>query len=680
MSENNTYSYTLTPDSVVFIVSPEYVYSPRAAVDIDIDGLTYSGSALSNYAFVGFTPSFGLSIDASSGVISGTLPSGEPPDPLFSSTPVSYSVTANAGLLTGTLPATCTVSNQVVYRSFLLSDSIDGTENPDLYLNDDGSFSAWTNYAQLGGTSLALKNTTIDSNVYLIGTGGPTFHRSTDGVNWVENIQFATDFSGNPEAVYSFSYSPSASTWYAVGASYSYASSIYLASLFTSSDDGLTWSLKSQTRSLPRNIIVGSASVNYVIRNGVAFGSNSGILMIGGSSRATPTSPILQRSTDEGATWSNVTSGDFNTKDVGECCDLEMSAFPWVAAGSTDYNLGNVYSEFPSVAATLKYSPTNQLGQRWFDATGTGVFTVTATRVVYDGSSNWLATGLNRVWDGSEFWSKVVTAFSYSSNGTTWSNITLPSTTFTEFSATSQMPLPEIADIWKDDSNWYVYVKIENGSTRTSKILEHSLSGDLTTGWTTKASPVTPFDGLANKYVHSIKSNYVRLGQPTTITLRFSALPPNGPTITSPTKRNYLFYQYVPISSITFTSTGSGQIYYFVDSAELPLGLTFDPLTATLSGTPMVLGQKTFSIYVKDDVGVTRVIITTNTIIPTVTRQQTSAGAWTSLIRQYTVVNAAQNSVNGRALPATEPPLGEFMSPHPPDSTSAPGDPNCRKC
>jgi hypothetical protein len=78
--------------------------------------------------------------------------------------------------------------------------------------------------------------------------------------------------------------------------------------------------------------------------------------------------------------------------------------------------------------------------------------------------------------------------------------------------------------------------------------------------------------------------------------------------------------------------------------------------------------------------GVAALPITMRTILPTVQKQQTSAGSWTSLVRQYTIVNAAQNSVNGKTLPSTEPPLGEFTRPEPPDSVSAPGNPNCQKC
>ena len=70
--------------------------------------------------------------------------------------------------------------------------------------------------------------------------------------------------------------------------------------------------------------------------------------------------------------------------------------------------------------------------------------------------------------------------------------------------------------------------------------------------------------------------------------------------------------------------------------------------------------------------------IAMRTILPTVQKQQTSAGAWTSMLRQYTVVNAAQNSLNGKTLPATESILGEFTRPEPSDSVKE--DPACKKC
>jgi hypothetical protein len=140
-------------------------------------------------------------------------------------------------------------------------------------------------------------------------------------------------------------------------------------------------------------------------------------------------------------------------------------------------------------------------------------------------------------------------------------------------------------------------------------------------------------------------------------------------------------YQYVAMTPVQFSATGTGTVFFFTLDSELPLGLSFDSATNRLIGTPMVAGLRAITVYAKDDGGVTEIRLTIDVLVPLVIRQQTSAGAWTSLTRQYTIVNAAQNSVNGKTLPSTQPPLGEFMRPHPPDSVSAEGDPNCvRKC
>lgn len=135
------------------------------------------------------------------------------------------------------------------------------------------------------------------------------------------------------------------------------------------------------------------------------------------------------------------------------------------------------------------------------------------------------------------------------------------------------------------------------------------------------------------------------------------------------------------MTPITFSATGTGIVYFFVENDALPRGITFDSVTNTLIGTPVLLGNTTVTVYAKDDNGVSIVVLDFRVILPIVERQQTSAGAWTSLIRQYTIVNAAQNSVNGKVLPSNESILGEFTRPEPPDSVSASGDPNCvKKC
>lgn len=684
MGESQAYNYSITPDSVLFLVNPTYVYEPLNNVSIDIDSLTYSGTSLSNFAFSGFSPTYGLSIAPSTGVISGTLISGLPPGTLYSSNTDNFTVTANSGLLSGTLPGSFTASNVVVNRSFLLADGVTGGGDPYLYTTDNTAFSNWIPATQFGGSTLTLKNTSVDSNVFLIGTGLGSYYRSPDGVNWTNISNIAGLDTAN--TIYQFLYDSNSSNWYAAGTSeVDYQGSILdTLTLFSSSDDGLSWTKVSTTAIPPR---LSGFVTNYFTRRGVAIAVKDGTILVGGGTSVGSgyfEGNKMARSTDGGLTWDKIVS----VLQDGEVAEFETSTSTWIAVGSSKYSMGTYYEYFTESANTIVWSEND--GLTWTNATGAAagdLFNVTATRVVYDGSGMWLAVGLNSF--PSDSFTTIVTGLSYSVDGKEWSQIKedelgVTFTVMTGGFGVGGMPLPEINDIWIYESYWYLYIRFNNlVDGYPNKILRHAIGGDMSTGWSTYAEDVLPFaDNPDNdKYVHGFKNNYIRLGRPTTLTLTFDALPSGGPTVTSPTQRSYLFYQYVPISSITFTATGTGQIYYFVDTNTLPRGITFDPLTATLSGTSVLIGTKSFTIYVKDDIGVTSIVIETTTIIPQVIRQQTSAGAWTSLVRQYTVVNAAQNSVNGRALPATEPPLGEFMRPEPPDSVSAAGDPNCvKKC
>jgi hypothetical protein len=171
-----------------------------------------------------------------------------------------------------------------------------------------------------------------------------------------------------------------------------------------------------------------------------------------------------------------------------------------------------------------------------------------------------------------------------------------------------------------------------------------------------------------------------------TVSLPFDS---SGLAFTSPTQTQYTNWQFIPITDIPVNVSNywSNNFVYFYQTG-LPRGLSLDldicGIEATISGTSSqysdafqrvilfaVVSRSTLERYVAVQP------LSMRTILPTVQRQQTSAGAWTSLVRQYTVVNAAQNSLNGRALPSTEPPLGEFTRPEPPDVTNAS---NCLKC
>jgi hypothetical protein len=125
-------------------------------------------------------------------------------------------------------------------------------------------------------------------------------------------------------------------------------------------------------------------------------------------------------------------------------------------------------------------------------------------------------------------------------------------------------------------------------------------------------------------------------------------------------------YQYIPVS-IPLVATGTGQIYFFIVADDLPAGLTFNPITNTISGKPALAGNFTTRIYIKDSNGVTEINLYFTVNVPRVIRQQDGAGAYTYLLRQYTEVLAAQNARDNRVLPNQERALGEFMSPEAPN-------------
>jgi hypothetical protein len=135
-----------------------------------------------------------------------------------------------------------------------------------------------------------------------------------------------------------------------------------------------------------------------------------------------------------------------------------------------------------------------------------------------------------------------------------------------------------------------------------------------------------------------------------------------APVFTAPTQIDYHWYLYVPIVPITFVASG----YYFV--SDLPLGITFNSTTGVLSGTPvrLTVGQ-TIKIYAKNNSAVSAFEIKFAVFQPFVARQQFSAGSYTAVVRESTLINAAQNAINNEVIPSTETTLGGLMAPRGPD-------------
>ena len=400
--------------------------------------------------------------------------------------------------------------------------------------------------------------------------------------------------------------------------------------------------------------------------------------MAGGRNQLSGSLGSFLRSSDDGSNWALPT---------GINLDIETSKINtdgsgvWVVTGSSLYDTVTLPSHSADTD-TIVFSTDN--GSSWARAE-TPVSSATSVSdgsygqfnyIAYDtayGNGCWLSSGISYYSDGN-YYSEV----RVSSNGSNWTRIPF----FGASNATPTYGL--IGPMLYANNSWNVINLDPSGATTYTRMATHAdtsygdISG-LLTGWSNdymfNASFVT--DGKFPSYRGFTSPQYVRTGTPTQAVIQFQNTSLGGPVFTAPTQTNYTFYQYMPIPTITFTAVGTGTVYLFVNSASLPTGLTWNPYTGTIQGKTVNVGTYTFTVYAKDNVGVTALTISVTTIIPRVIRQQTSAGAYTYLVKQYTEVNAAQNARDSRVTPNQDVPLGKFMSPPAPDVLSPS---QCKKC
>jgi hypothetical protein len=340
------------------------------------------------------------------------------------------------------------------------------------------------------------------------------------------------------------------------------------------------------------------------------------------------------------------------------------------------------------------YSDTS--GSSWTFANGftgsytdsSGSFNYIAYDVAYNGGV-WLASGISWYTVEEEPISNVYKKeLRASSNGVDWVRLdnvgaTIPDIVDPQFPT---YPYSEIGPIFYASNEWNVLIhqKSGDGNSWIPYIFTNSstdVSG-LTGIWQKTQTDLPMINSISGVNISNIPnyrgflpSLYVRTGTPTQSTITFQNTTGGGPVFTSPTQVSYTVYQYMPIVPITFSATGTGTVYLFVNSGSLPTGLTWDPYTETIQGKTVNVGTYSFVVYAKDDVGITSLTITITTVIPRVIRQQTSAGAYTYLVKQYTEVNAAQEARDNRVTPAQDSGLGKFMAPTAPSVTT---DSNCR--
>jgi hypothetical protein len=427
-----------------------------------------------------------------------------------------------------------------------------------------------------------------------------------------------------------------------------------------------------------------TTSGNAYLRSGIALEYGQTIIMAGGISTASNgpgVGPIMLRSSNEGDTWKSVTGGF--TRETANF-NLDVSNM-WIATGSDLYRsldyTGSSNIPIIDPATTIRYS--TNAGENWTAAEGG--FDVFAYEVAY-GNNTWIATGVSRIVSTTGGTTKFIPEIRYSTNGSQWTKIQLDvSDEPILVPAENIMTAPlRIGSLSFDGDFWNVFVNAQDpqggGGLSMPRLFRHDTQSPLSDGWTSSEIGGSNMPDINNdlRFLAARSAFVYTKNPPINIRLEFRTTGASGPTITSPSSTSFLQFQYIPITPIQLSAVGNGQVYFFVESADLPPGLIFNPLTNRITGKIVRIGNDTVQIYARDDNGTSIMTLSFTTIIPRIIRKQNGAGSYTSLVRQYTEVLGAQNARDNRALPTQERRLGEFMSPEAPDVITQVIDPKCR--
>lgn len=432
---------------------------------------------------------------------------------------------------------------------------------------------------------------------------------------------------------------------------------------------------------------------------------------------------VWRTSTDNGLTWMDISASPRTT---GGLASYQGPLNAWTQSNKLHYNQGRLFYtgiqyDNPKVKIPFFYVDTSNL-LSWtkpisflgindeatyitglafsnatvfaagYDASGTATYVSTDNGTTWTDGTNPIpgTSGFGGAYNYADIYQKygvwfaagISNGFGYlasSSNLTAWQNRLVGGPFATAYTGTTE--------------NGITWVSMGNGSTFQSSLWQ-GIGSAIVSG---NSFAPSGLDGDAGNPSLGLNFQRKRLysdvtsnpANPTlTLSIPYDA---SGIGFTSPTQTQYTNWQFVPIPTIPIVATNpvpGSFLYYYASGLPRGLRLNLDAsgIEASITGTSSQFSDAFQRVVLYAALnpgggggGVAATSLTMRTLLPTVQKQQTSAGAWTSLVRQYTVVNAAQNSVNGRTLPSTEPPLGEFTRPEPPDSVSAPGDPNCVK-
>lgn len=676
-SGSRSYTFVNEPDTILFTV-PQDSYSYIAGQAIDpfrITGVAFSGTAVSNFVS-GLPSSYGFLV-SSSGLASGVWSNSIPPNPVLPSSS-NFTITAQAGGITGDLSVNLTASPVIERTSFVW-----GTGGY-LYKYNDISWSYVSNVTPSNGAfDIQIRNSNVDAN-FILFTAYNKIWKSTNAAVFSSNALSNFDASGSPTGVYQFVSSLAAktasTTWWASGTRR--VGGDQRSVVIRSDDNSVTWKtfqlledsvtgLRMFSRDASGNNSNASLgdSNNPYLNAGIAlkYSPDAKVLMAGGLYNDVCGGPVMLRSSNDGFLWQGV-NGEF----AKECAYLSLDVSGmWVATGSDKYktstfNPGSWGGFGGGPTNTIRYS--TDAGSNWTVASGG--FNTFGYELVH-ANNIWMATGVDATTSNFSIGVK------YSTDGSNWSDVDVfngsnPYGVISNIGANylqALAPLP-VGSLQYDGSNWNILVQRQDASFNW--VTEIRSAPTPTSTWSvtdvTNSFPEIS-NNITRRFVSWTRPNFLRTSQSKQINigLTFSTGIGNGPTITSPTTSAFLLYQYVPMSLVLDATTTDGTVYFFIIADELPPGLRFNPLTRTISGKPASQGFYTTRVFAKDSNGVTVLTLNFTVNVPRIVRKQDGAGAYTSLLRQYTEVLGAQNARDNRVLPAQERRLGEFMSPEAPD-------------
>jgi hypothetical protein len=438
----------------------------------------------------------------------------------------------------------------------------------------------------------------------------------------------------------------------------------------------------------------------------------------------------LARSTDDGATWTAVPASNVAAIDMSGgpqqlwppytpyrpvtplfACVATNGASEWVAlangfSNSTDYTVirksvdnGVTWTDFSTSSITTLDSNSRLYsnGSRYF-LVSSNVWTAEASNL-----TTWTAaTGLTGTMRAMAFSNSTIlligsnagtNGYTSSNNGTTWAP--LPTSPIPTGGDTRHCNVAYAGGLWgvsglsngfsavafsSNLSTWSaVPVTLDSGAVEV--LAEDGGAWQITgrvASWKTGVWDSTGAITFSANTTQSLgSSNKTFLAYPTSsgtpsLTLSIPFLGSNFAWV-SPTTTSYTFWQFVSNTPITVKADSSSATFLYYYASGLPdgLDLSLDSVgsQATIQGTSVAYSDafKRVLLYANDGTSTLRLQLGMRTILPTVTKQQTSAGAWTSLVRQYTTVNAAQNARDQRVFAAVDRTLGEFTAPYPPD-------------